>query len=354
MNEISKQLTDPALPPYIIAEMSGNHNGSLERALAILEASAKAGADAVKLQTYTADTMTLDCDGPDFQITEGLWKGRNLYELYQEAHTPWDWHETLFARGRELGVTVFSTPFDKTAVDFLEELGAPAYKIASFEAVDLRLIEYAASKGKPMIISTGMADLEEMEEAVAAARKGGCRDLVVLHCVSSYPARPEESNLRTIPDMAGRFNAPIGLSDHTLGTATSVAAVALGARVIEKHVTLRREDGGPDAVFSLEPEELERLVDDSRTAWSALGEVSYEVTGDERKSRIFRRSLYAVQDIAEGDVFTETNVRAIRPGFGLKPKHLTEIISNLSPRSYKKGDAITYFFNTYRDNKGNE
>ena len=338
---IDGRLIGPTQLPYVIAELSGNHNGDLGRALRIMEACKKAGADAVKLQTYTADTLTIDHDGPDFRVDGGLWDGHTLYSLYQMAHTPWDWHPILFEKGRELGITVFSTPFDETAVDFLEELGTPAYKIASFENIDIPLIKRTAATSKPVIISTGMADEEEIREAVEAARQGGCRDLALLHCVSGYPTRPEESNLRTLPDLAERFGVVAGLSDHTLTTAAAVASVALGAAIVEKHVTLRRADGGPDAAFSLEPDDLTRLVEDCRMAHAALGRITYERAESEKGSMIFRRSLYAVADIGEGDVFTSQNVRSIRPGHGAAPKHLPDILGRRAIKAIPRGTALT-------------
>jgi len=332
----------PGRRPYVVAELSANHLGGIERAFAILEAAKRAGADAVKLQTYTADTITIDHTGPGFLIESGPWRGRRLYELYQEAHTPWEWHQALFARGRDLGLTVFSTPFDATAVALLENLGSPAYKIASFEAVDPALIASAAATGKPLMISTGMADHGEIVEAIEAARAAGAREIVLLHCVSSYPSCAADSNLRTIPDMAATFGVPVGLSDHTLGTAVAVAATALGACVIEKHLTLRRADGGPDSAFSLEPEELARLVEETSTAHDALGRVTYAPEASEMAMRDLRRSLYVVADMAAGESFTPHNLRSIRPGRGLAPKHLPEVLGRRARVSIARGTPLSW------------
>lgn len=312
--------------PYIIAELSANHNGKLETALKIIEQAKKSGADAVKLQTYTADTITLNSDADEFRIKGGLWDGRTLYDLYQEAHMPWEWHKPLFEYAHKLGITIFSSPFDHTAVDLLEDLNAPAYKIASFEAIDLPLIKYVASTGKPMIISTGMADADEIQEAIAAAREGGCKELAILHCVSGYPAPAADYNLRTIPDMIERFGLVTGLSDHTLDNTTAITSVALGASIIEKHFTLDRSGGGPDDSFSLEPAELTALCRDSKTAWLALGSVNYDRKSSEQGNAQFRRSLYFVKDLKAGDVITEDAVRSVRPGFGLAPKYIDEIV----------------------------
>lgn len=315
-----------AHPPYVIAELSANHNGSLDAALRIIDAAAAAGADAVKIQTYTADTITLNSARPEFQITEGKWAGQSLYQLYQSAYTPWDWHPALFAHARKRGLTIFSSPFDATAIDLLEDLNAPAYKIASFEAVDLPLIRYAASTGKPMIISTGMADAEEIAEAIEAARDGGCRELAILHCVSGYPAPAGDYNLRTLTDMIARFGLVTGLSDHTLDNTTAIAAVALGAAIIEKHMTEDRNGGGPDDSFSLEPGEFAALCTAARTAWEALGRVDYGRKSSERANVVFRRSLYFVKPLKAGEVITPDAVRSVRPGFGAAPKHLEAIL----------------------------
>jgi len=324
--KINDRPISPEQPPYVIAEMSANHNGSLEAALRIIDEAARAGADAVKIQTYRPDTITLDCASEEFKIRGGLWDGRTLYELYQEAHTPWEWHGQLFEHARKVGITLFSSPFDSTAVDLLEDLNAPAYKIASFEAVDLPLIKYAAATGKPLIISTGMADAEEIAEAVDAARTGGCRELAILHCVSGYPAPAQDYNLRTIPDMAARFGLPTGLSDHTLGNTTAIAAVALGACILEKHFTLDRSGGGPDDSFSLEPQELAALCQDARTAWQALGTVDYGRKSSEQGNVQFRRSLYFVKNLQQGEVIGPDAIRSVRPGYGLAPKHWDQVV----------------------------
>ncbi len=339
---ISGRRIGQGFEPYVICELSGNHNGSLERAIQLLEAAAATGADAIKIQSYTPDTMTIDHDGPGFRIERGLWHGRTLYDLYGEAQTPFEWHEPLFRRARELGVTLFSSPFDETAVDLLEALGAPAYKIASFEAVDLPLVAYAASKRKPMIISTGMANIEEIGEAVRTARENGCEEIVLLHCVSSYPAPDEQSNVRTVPDLAERFGVVSGLSDHTSGSAVAVASIALGGCVVEKHFTLRREDGGPDSSFSLEPDEFRALVDDCKRAWRSLGKATYDLQGCESGSIEFRRSVYVVRDVAAGETLTRENVRSIRPGHGLPPKHLPEILGRPAARDLRRGEPLDW------------
>lgn len=331
----------PGFAPYIIAELSANHNGRLETALRIIEEAKAAGADAVKLQTYTPDTITLDSDAEEFQIRGGLWDGRTLYDLYREAHMPWDWHKHLFAHARKLDITIFSSPFDRTAVDLLEDLNAPAYKIASFEAVDLPLIKYAASTGKPLIISTGMADAEEIQEAIDAARAGGCRELVVLHCVSGYPAPAGDYNLRTLPDMMSRFGVLTGLSDHTIDNTTAIASVALGACVIEKHFTLDRNGGGPDDSFSLEPAELLALCTQSRTAWEALGGVNYARKSSEQGNVKFRRSLYFVKSLKQGEMITEDAVRSVRPGFGIAPKHFEHLIGKTLTRDVGYGTPVS-------------
>ncbi len=340
--EIDGRRIGADFPPYIIAEMSANHNGQLDTAYQLIERAQKAGASAVKLQTYTADTLTLNSTKPDFQINDGLWAGRTLHDLYEWAHTPWDWHKPLFEHGRKLGITLFSSPFDTTAVDFLEDLNAPAYKIASFEAVDLALIRYVAQTGKPMIISTGMADATEIAEAIDTARQAGCEQLVVLHCVSGYPAPAGDYNLRTLPDMAERFGVMTGLSDHTLDNATAIASVALGACLIEKHFTLDRQGGGPDDSFSLEPEELEQLCRDTRIAWEALGQVNYGRPSSELGNVKFRRSLYFVQDLAAGDLITAESVRSVRPGYGLAPKHLDEVIGKRVNTAVERHTAVSW------------
>jgi N-acetylneuraminate synthase len=329
-------------PPYIVAELSANHGGSLEHALASVKAAKDAGADAVKLQTYTPDTITIDHDGPDFLIKGGLWDGRRLHELYAEAHLPWEWHSTLFAKGRELGITVFSTPFDETAVELLEGLDTPAYKIASFEVIDLPLIERVAATGKPTIMSTGMASPVEIAEAIETFRAAGGRDLVLLHCISGYPTPAEQSNLRRIPKLAEEFRYPIGLSDHTLGVEVSIAAVALGACMIEKHFTLRRADGGPDSSFSLEPHELSALVRGARTAFEALGQGTAARSAVEISNLAFRRSIYVVRDIGAGEPITAKNVRIIRPGYGLAPRELPKVLGRKARHAIARGTALTW------------
>ncbi|MFG6531417.1 MULTISPECIES: pseudaminic acid synthase [unclassified Sulfitobacter] len=329
-------------PPYVIAELSANHNGELDQALKIIDAAVDAGADALKIQTYTADTLTIDSDAPDFRIKGGLWDGRTLYDLYKQAYTPWDWHETLFAHARKRGITMFSSPFDTTAADLLDELGAPAFKIASFEAVDLPLIRYVAGKGKPMIISTGMADLDEIGEALQAAREGGCGELVLLHCVSGYPAPPEDYKLATMVDIERRFGVPVGLSDHTLNNVSAIASVALGATMIEKHFTLDRNGGGPDDSFSLEPEDLRQLCRDARITWEAVGTVDYGLKSSERSNTVFRRSLYIVEDIPRGTMITKDNIRSIRPGYGLAPKHYDTVLGQRATHDLRRGAPLTW------------
>jgi N-acetylneuraminate synthase len=332
----------PSCPPYVIAEISANHNGDLQKALKIIDMAADRGADAIKLQTYTPDTMTIDCQKDDFQIHGGLWDGHTLYSLYEWAQTPFEWQEAMFERARARGITVFSTPFDETAVNLLEQLQAPAYKIASFEAVDLPLIARVARTGKPMIISTGMADLREIEEAVECARDNGCKELALLHCVSGYPTPPEQSNLLTIKEIEKNFNCVVGLSDHTLGNTSAIAAIALGASLIEKHVTICREDGGPDSSFSLEPRELESLCNETKIAWQALGKAGFDRKPIEEANLVFRRSIYVVKDIAEGENITRENVRCIRPGFGLAPRHFEEVLKFRAKKSLERGDALRW------------
>ncbi len=337
--------------PFIIAEMSGNHNQSLDRALAIVEAAAKTGAHALKLQTYTADTMTLDLGEGEFFIDDpnSLWRGTSLHKLYQEAYTPWEWHAPIFERARSLGMIPFSTPFDATAVDFLEQLGVPCYKIASFENTDLPLIRKVAATGKPMIISTGMATVANIDEAVRAAREGGCRDLVLLKCTSTYPAAPSDTNLLTIPHMRALFDCEVGLSDHTFGIGASVGSVALGATVIEKHFTLARADGGVNSTFSMEPDEMAALVIETERAWLALGDVFYGLTEKEKNSLVFRRSVYVTEDLAAGDVLTESNLRIIRPGFGLAPKYFESLIGKRVGRAVRRGTPMNWDLLTSSD-----
>lgn len=331
--------------PFIIAELSGNHNQSLDRALAIVEAAAKAGAHALKLQTYTADTMTLDIKEGEFFIDDpkSLWKGHSLYELYQKAHTPWEWHKPIFERCRELGIIGFSTPFDSTAVDFLESLDVPFYKVASFENADIPLIEKVAGTGKPMIISCGMATISELDETVRTARAAGCKDIILLKCTSTYPADPQHSNLLTIPHLQQLFDLPVGLSDHTPGIGVAVASVALGACVIEKHFTLSRADGGVDAAFSLEPDQMAELVQESERAWKALGKVHYGITESEKRSLVFRRSLYVAKDMKAGDLFTPENLRSIRPGSGLPPKYYHVLLGKRVKADVAKGTPVKWW-----------
>lgn len=342
MITINNRKIGPDQPPFIIAEMSGNHNQSLERALEIVDAAAKTGAHALKIQTYTPDTMTLDLDEREFHISDpkSLWVGNSLYKLYGEAYTPWEWHKPIFDRARELGIIAFSTPFDDTAVDFLESLNVPCYKIASFENTDLPLIRRVAATGKPLIISTGMASIAELDDTVKAARKAGCKDLILLKCTSTYPATASNTNILTIPHMRELFGCEVGLSDHTMGVGVSVASVVLGATVIEKHFTLNRADGGVDSTFSMEPAEMTQLVVEAERAWQAMGKVSYGATEAEKKSIVFRRSLYVVKDLKAGDVLTKENVRAIRPGLGLPTKYLSVVLGMIVKKNMKRGTAL--------------
>lgn len=329
-------------PPYIIAELSANHNGDLARAFSIIDAAKQAGADAIKVQTYRPDTITFNSRAPEFMVEGGLWDGKSLYELYEWAHMPWEWHKPLFDYAQKLDITIFSSPFDFTAVDLLEDLNAPAYKIASFEAIDLPLIQYVAQTGKPMIISTGMASLIEIEEAVDAAREAGCLQLALLHCVSGYPAPAQEYNLRTLVDMQTRFSVTVGLSDHTLDNTTAITSIALGASLVEKHVTLDRSGGGPDDSFSLEPNELQALCRDTTTAWRALGQVNYSLTASEQESVKHRRSLYWVQDIQAGEVIRTDHLKSIRPGYGLAPKNYPKVLGKTASKSVKAGTALDW------------
>lgn len=340
--EIAGRKIGPGHAPYVIAEISANHQGRLERALDLIAQAKAIGADAVKIQTYTADTITINHDGPGFTLSGGLWDGRRLYDLYQEAHTPWDWHGPLFEKAREVGIAIFSSPFDGTAVELLESLGAPAYKVASFELVDLPLIERMARTGKPLIMSTGMANLGEIDEAVKAARLAGAREIALLHCTSGYPTPPEESRLHVIPHLAETFDCVVGLSDHTPGHVAPVAAVALGASIIEKHFIGRRADGGPDAAFSLEPEEFRALVDGVAIARRALGRIDYEPTPSEARNRHLRRSLYVVRDVRAGETLGPDAVRSIRPGYGLAPKHLPQILGRTAKRDIARGTPFDW------------
>jgi pseudaminic acid synthase len=346
MITIGKRKIGVGQPPFVIAEMSGNHNQSLERALEIVEAVAKTGAHALKIQTYTPDTMTLDLDEREFHISDpnSLWVGTSLYKLYGQAYTPWEWHKPIFLRARELGIIPFSTPFDATAVDLLENLDVPCYKIASFENTDLPLVRRVAATGKPLIISTGMASVAELDDTVGAARDAGCNDLILLKCTSTYPATADNTNILTIPHMRELFGCEVGLSDHTMGVGVSVASVALGASVIEKHFTLNRADGGVDSTFSMEPAEMTQLVVETERAWQALGQVSYGATEAEKKSLVFRRSLYVVRDLEAGDVLTKDNVRAIRPGLGLPTKYLEQVLGMKVKQDMKRGTALSWGF----------
>ena len=339
--EIGNRCIGSGCPSYIIAEISASHRQQFDEAIRLIEAAKEAGADAVKLQTYTPDTLTIKCNAPEFRISGGtLWDGKTFYDLYSEAYMPWEWQPKLKEMADNLGIDLFSTPYDKTAVDFLEGMGVPAYKVASFEIVDIPLIEYIASKGKPIIISTGMTTPAEIDEAIKAARRGGASQVALLKCTSAYPASPEEMNLRTIPDMARKFGVPVGLSDHTLGIAVPVAAVALGACIIERHFTLSRGTPSPDSAFSLEPDEFKTMVEAVRTAEKALGQISYKVSEQEAKSRVFRRSLFVVRDVKKGEIFTEENVRSIRPGYGLPPRHLKDVLGRRAAQHIQRGTPL--------------
>ncbi|MCY8054855.1 pseudaminic acid synthase [Bacillus inaquosorum] len=346
MNEINIEgrKIGPHHPPFIIAEMSGNHNQSLERAFNIIEEAAKAGAHALKIQTYTADTMTLNMNTKDFKIEDenSLWSGRTLYTLYQQAYTPWEWHKPIFDKCRELGMIPLSTPFDESSVDFLEDLGVPIYKIASFENTDIPLIKKVAATGKPIIISTGMATVAEIDESIRAAKEAGCKEFILLKCTSTYPASPENTNISTIPHMKELFNCQVGLSDHTMGTGVAVASVALGATVIEKHFTLSRADGGVDSAFSLEPSELKELVVETERAWQALGQITYGPTDEEKASLKFRRSIYVKKDIKAGEIFTKDNIKVVRPGYGLEPKFYDVIIGRTAKKHIAAGTPLRW------------
>jgi N-acetylneuraminate synthase len=340
--KIGERTIGPGLAIYVIAEVSANHHQDFDQAVKIIRAAKEAGADAVKLQTYTPDTMTIACNRPEFRIKGTIWEGRNLYELYGEAYTPWDWHPRLKQVANDLGLDLFSSPFDVTAVDFLEAMNVPAHKVASFELVDIPPIRKMARTGKPLIMSTGMATVEEIEEAVQTARKAGAEQIALLKCTSAYPALPEEMNLRTIPELSRRFGVPVGLSDHTMGTAVPVAAVALGACIIEKHLTLSRSEPGPDSAFSLEPQEFKAMVDAVRVAEKALGAVNFGIGTKEANSRVFRRSLFVVQDVKRGEVFTEENIRSIRPGHGLHTRHLSDVLGRSAARDIERGTPLSW------------
>jgi len=344
MIKIASKVIGTGSAPFVIAEMSGNHNQSLERALGIVEAAAKTGAHALKIQTYTPDTMTIDLDEREFHISDpnSLWAGTSLYKLYGQAYTPWEWHKPIFDRASELGIIAFSTPFDDTAVDFLESLNVPCYKIASFENTDLPLIRRVAATGKPLIISTGMATVAELDETVRTAREAGCKNLVLLKCTSTYPATPANTNILTIPHLRELFGCEVGLSDHTMGIGVSVASVALGATVIEKHFTLNRADGGVDSTFSMEPAEMAQLVVETERAWQALGQVSYGPTEAEKKSLAFRRSLYVVKAMKAGEIFTRENLRAIRPGLGLSAKYMEHVLGKAVKQDVQRGTAMKW------------